>query len=181
MSRLQTGTVTPIIREVDLDEVVPMALVGVPEGSAELDIPETLPMVAVDPGLLERAVANLVENAVKYSPAGETVLVSASAIADRVEVRVVDRGPGVPDEAKERIFEPFQRHGDAPRGAGVGLGLAVARGFTEAMNGTLNAEDTPGGGLTMVLTLRAAPPLEPAPADSAVEDVHDVQPERQVS
>ncbi|MFJ8539311.1 DUF4118 domain-containing protein [Streptomyces sp. NPDC093591] len=156
MSRLQTGTVTPLIREIDLDEVVPMALGGVPEDSVELDIPETLPMVAVDPGLLERSVANLVENAVKYSPDGSAVLVSASAIAERVEVRVVDRGPGVPDEAKERIFAPFQRYGDAPRGAGVGLGLAVARGFAEAMNGTLNAEDTPGGGLTMVLTLRAA-------------------------
>ncbi|WP_406000264.1 ATP-binding protein [Streptomyces sp. NBC_00829] len=157
MSRLQTGTVTPLIREIDLDEVVPMALVGVPEASVELDIPETLPMVTVDKGLLERAVANIVENAVKYSPEDALVLVSASAMADRVELRVVDRGPGVPDEAKDRIFEPFQRYGDAPRGAGVGLGLAVARGFTESMGGTLNAEDTPGGGLTMVLTLQAAP------------------------
>jgi two-component system sensor histidine kinase KdpD len=155
MSRLQTGTVTPLIREIDLDEVVPMALGGVSEDSVELEIPESLPMVAVDAGLLERSVANLVENAVKYSPLGELVLVSASAMADRVEVRVVDRGPGVPDEAKDRIFAPFQRYGDAPRGAGVGLGLAVARGFAEAMGGTLNAEDTPGGGLTMVLTLRA--------------------------
>ncbi|CAM5450998.1 histidine kinase OS=Streptomyces alboniger OX=132473 GN=CP975_27090 PE=4 SV=1 [Streptomyces alboniger] len=167
MSRLQTGTVAPLIREIDLDEVVPMALGGVPEGSADLDIPETLPMVAVDPGLLERSVANLVENGVKYSPAGRPVLVAASAIADRVEVRVVDRGPGVPDAAKERIFEPFQRHGDAPRGAGVGLGLAVARGFAEAMGGTLDAEDTPGGGLTMVLTLRAAgsPPAQLQPVE----------------
>ncbi|WP_405565155.1 sensor histidine kinase KdpD [Streptomyces phaeochromogenes] len=165
MSRLQTGTVTPLIREIDLDEVVPMALGGVPEDSVELDIPETLPMVAVDPGLLERSVANLVENAVKYSPAEERVLVSASAMADRVEVRVVDRGPGVPDPAKDRIFEPFQRYGDAPRGAGVGLGLAVARGFAESMRGTLTAEDTPGGGLTMVLTLPAAPGAHPIRPD----------------
>ena len=174
MSRLQTGTVTPLIREIDLDEVVPMALVGVPEDSVELEVPETLPMVAVDPGLLERSVANLVENAVKYSPAGKQVLVAASALADRVEVRVVDRGPGVPDEAKERIFEPFQRYGDAPRGAGVGLGLAVARGFAEAMGGTLDAEDTPGGGLTMVLTLRA----EGSPPQELVQQV---EPERQVT
>ncbi|MEU0743080.1 sensor histidine kinase KdpD [Streptomyces sp. NPDC006134] len=169
MSRLQTGTVTPLIREIDLDEVVPMALGGIPEDSGagvELDIPETLPMVAVDAGLLERTVANVVENAVKYSPPGETVLVAASAHADRVELRVVDRGPGVPEEAKDRIFEPFQRHGDAPRGAGVGLGLAVARGFAEAMGGTLDAEDTPGGGLTMVLTLRAAG-ARPGPLPSA--------------
>ncbi|KPI09159.1 osmosensitive K+ channel signal transduction histidine kinase [Actinobacteria bacterium OK074] len=176
MSRLQTGTVTPIVREIDLDEVVPMALVGVPEDSVDLDVPETLPMVAVDPGLLERAVANVVENAVKYSPYGVPVLVSASALADRVEVRVVDRGPGVPDEAKDRIFAPFQRYGDAPRGAGVGLGLAVARGFAEAMGGTLTAEDTPGGGLTMVLTVRAAD-HHPVPLTAATA----AEPERQAS
>ncbi|MFE2286329.1 ATP-binding protein [Streptomyces sp. NPDC059443] len=156
MSRLNTGTVVPLIRETDLDEVVPMALGGVPEDSVDLDIPETLPMIAVDRGLLERAVANIVENAVKYSPDGQAVNVSASTLGSRVELRVVDRGPGVPDDAKDRIFEPFQRHGDAPRGAGVGLGLAVARGFTEAIGGTLSAEDTPGGGLTMVLSLPVA-------------------------
>ncbi|MGW1536734.1 sensor histidine kinase [Streptomyces aureus] len=170
MSRLQTGTVTPLFREIDLDEVVPMALLGVPEGSVDLDIPESLPMVAVDAGLLERAVANLVENAVKYSPPDARVLVAASAMADRVEVRVVDRGPGVPDEAKDRIFAPFQRYGDAPRGTGVGLGLAVARGFAEAMGGTLNAEDTPGGGLTMVLTVRAVDHRPDLAARSAVAE-----------
>ncbi|MFE9613020.1 DUF4118 domain-containing protein [Streptomyces sp. NPDC006012] len=161
MSRLHTGTVTPLIRETDLDEVVPRALGGVPEGSVHLDIPETLSMVHVDRGLMERAVANIVENAVKHSPPDAKVLVSASALADRVEVRVVDRGPGVPDEAKDRIFEPFQRYGDAPRGVGVGLGLAVARGFAEAIGGTLHAEDTPGGGLTMVLAVRTAPRRRP--------------------
>ncbi|MFF9477143.1 ATP-binding protein [Streptomyces roseolus] len=164
MSRLQTGTVTPLIRAVDLDEVVPMALGGVPDGSAEADVPETLPMVEVDKGLLERAVANIVENAVTYSPDGVPVAVTASTLGDRVELRVVDRGPGVPDESKDGIFEPFQRFGDAPRGSGVGLGLAVARGFVEAMGGTLSAEDTPGGGLTMVLTLRAAGGTAPPPA-----------------
>ncbi|MER6080651.1 sensor histidine kinase KdpD [Streptomyces sp. NPDC001833] len=178
MSRLQTGTVTAIVHETDLDEVVPMALVGVPDGSVDLDVPETLPMVEADAGLLERSVANLVENAVKYSPSERPVLVSASVIADRVEVRIVDRGPGVPDEAKERIFEPFQRYGDAPRGAGVGLGLAVARGFAEAMGGTLNAEDTPGGGLTMVLSLRAAGSVTEA-AQAVAEPL--AEPERQAS
>ncbi|MFG2755221.1 ATP-binding protein [Streptomyces wuyuanensis] len=171
MSRLNTGTVVPLIRETDLDEVVPMALGGVPEGSVLLDIPEILPMVAVDRGLLERVVANIVENAVKYSPHGQPVIVSASALASRVELRVVDRGPGVPDEARDRIFEPFQRHGDAPRGAGVGLGLAVARGFTEAIGGTLTAEDTPGGGLTMVITLPVVgdgPPVAPELPTSAI-------------
>ncbi|KES06275.1 histidine kinase [Streptomyces toyocaensis] len=166
MSRLQTGTVTPLIREVDLDEVVPLALGGMaePGPAVVLDIPESLPMVATDTGLLERVVANVVENAVKYSPRDEPVLVAASTLADRVELRVVDRGPGVPDEVKERIFSPFQRHGDAPRGDGVGLGLAVARGFAEAMGITLQAEDTPGGGLTMVLSLPAAEGRPPDPA-----------------
>jgi two-component system sensor histidine kinase KdpD len=93
-------------------------------------------------------------------------LVSGSALGDRVEILVVDRGPGIPDEAKDRVFEAFQRLGDAPQGTGVGLGLAVARGFAEAMGGTLHTEDTPGGGLTMVVGLppvggRAAPDRRP--------------------
>ncbi|MFJ2188173.1 sensor histidine kinase KdpD [Kitasatospora sp. NPDC087861] len=173
MSRLQTGTVTPLIQETDLDEVVPFALGGVPLDSVRLDVPETLPMIRADGGLLERSLANLVENAVKYSPDGVKVLVKADALRQpggpgRVELRIVDRGPGVPEDAKERIFAPFQRYGDAPRGAGVGLGLAVARGFVEAMDGTVTAEDTPGGGLTMVVSLPAAArPPEPgeAPGD----------------
>ncbi len=154
MSRLHTGTVTPLMRGTDLDEVVPRALGGVTEPTVVLNVPETLPMVDADPGLLERAMANVIENSVKYSLREEKAPAAAGALADRVEVRVVDRGPGVPDEGKERIFAPFQRHGDAPRGSGVGL--AVARGFTEAMGGTLNAADTPGGGLTMTLTPHAA-------------------------
>ncbi|MEU9045766.1 MULTISPECIES: sensor histidine kinase KdpD [unclassified Kitasatospora] len=168
MSRLQTGTVTPLIQETDLDEVVPYALGGVPPDSVRLDVPETLPMIRADGGLLERSLANLVENAVKYSPDGVKVLVKADALVQpgvpgRVELRIVDRGPGVPEEAKEKIFAPFQRYGDAPRGAGVGLGLAVARGFVEAMDGSVTAEDTPGGGLTMVVSLPAVErPPEPA-------------------
>ncbi|WP_129842867.1 sensor histidine kinase KdpD [Streptomyces sp. RFCAC02] len=170
MSRLQTGTVEPLIRLIDLDEVVPRALGGLPEDGVDLDIPATLPYVAADPGLLERSVANIVENAVKYSPPGTPVRVRASALGRRVELRVVDRGPGVPDSEKERIFEPFQRHGDTPRGNGVGLGLAVARGFAEAMRGTLDAEDTPGGGLTMVLTLPTSDTTPaPAPGDADEE------------
>jgi len=162
MSRLQTGTVIPLVREFDLDEVVPFALRGVPDGSVRTEIPEELAMVLGDPGLLERALANVIENAVKYNGPGK-VLVRGGNLrllgqADRLEVRVADHGPGIPDDAKEKVFEPFQRYGDAPRGVGVGLGLAVARGFVESMGGSLNAEDTPGGGLTMVFTLPAAVP-----------------------
>jgi K+-sensing histidine kinase KdpD len=111
--------------------------------------------------LLQRVQAN----AVKYSPPGVPVLVAGSTAGRRVELRVVDRGPGVPDEAMSAIFEPFQRLGDAPRGSGVGLGLAVARGFAEALRGSLTAEDTPGGGLTMVIALPAATSSTPSLTD----------------
>ncbi|MFC1418627.1 ATP-binding protein [Streptacidiphilus cavernicola] len=156
MSRLQTGAVVPLVREFDLDEVVPLALRGVPADAVRLDVSEEMPLLEGDPGLLERALANVVENAVKYQGPGQ-VLVSGSVLRltgeqDRIELRVADHGPGIPDQAKDKVFEPFQRYGDTPRGVGVGLGLAVARGFTEAMGGSLTAEDTPGGGLTMVFS-----------------------------
>ncbi|UGQ11730.1 sensor histidine kinase KdpD [Yinghuangia sp. ASG 101] len=163
MSRLQTGTVTPLFRDVALDEIVPGALIGIPESAVVSDVPETLPTVSTDPGLLDRVLANIIENAVKHSPPDRRVHVRAEVVRDHIELRVVDRGPGVPDEAKERIFEPFQRHGDAPAGSGVGLGLAVARGFAEALGGSLDAEDTPGGGLTIVLTMRTSPHRPPPP------------------
>ncbi|MGW5879348.1 ATP-binding protein [Nocardiopsis terrae] len=156
MSRVQTDSVRPKLRAVALDEVLPATLLGVPGDAVVVDVPEGLPRVRVDAGLLDRAVANVVTNAVRYNPDPRTpVLVAASAHGESVQLRVVDRGPGVSDEAKQRMFEAFQRLGDAPQGTGVGLGLAVARGFVEAMHGTLAPEDTPGGGLTMVFTLRA--------------------------
>jgi two-component system sensor histidine kinase KdpD len=116
---------------------------------------DDVPLALADPGLLERVVANLVDNATRHAPTGP-VVVRTGAVAGRVELRVVDRGPGVATADRERVFAPFQRLGDAPAGQGVGLGLAVARGLTEAMGGVLTAEDTPGGGLTMVVSLSAA-------------------------
>jgi two-component system sensor histidine kinase KdpD len=125
----------------------------VPRDRVRIDVPESLPLVHADPGLVERSIANVVENAVRYSPPDTPVLVTASTLGPVVEVRVVDRGPGVPDEAKPQMFESFQRLGDSPAGDGVGLGLAVARGLVGVVGGTLVAEDTPGGGLTMVVSL----------------------------
>lgn len=160
LSRLQTGSVAPVLRDVSLEEIVPVAVE--PHGSrVALDVPEDLPLVRTDPGLLERVVANVVANAARFAPADDPVRVRASASGGIVEVRVVDRGPGVPDDAKERMFESFQRLGDAG-GHGVGLGLAVARGFARAVGATLVPEDTPGGGLTMVLTVPVAPPRDQA-------------------
>lgn len=156
MSRLQAGAVTPVTAPADLVGVVHRALTWLEDPSrVTVSAPDDLPPVLADPGLLERVVANLVDNAAKHAPSGP-LAVTAGCLPDRVELRVVDRGPGVPAADRERVFAPFQRLGDSPSGHGVGLGLAVARGLTEAMGGTLDAEDTPGGGLTMVLSLQVA-------------------------
>jgi two-component system sensor histidine kinase KdpD len=168
-SRLATGAVTPVLRPVGVDEVVSVALSGLEVTAAHevtVEVPESLPDVLADVGLAERVVANLLDNAVRYAGAGE-IAVRSSAHAGRVELRVVDDGPGVPPRARAHLFTPFQRLGDSDSTTGVGLGLHVARGFTEAMGGTLTPEDTPGGGLTMVLSLPTAHPpaadAEPAP------------------
>jgi two-component system sensor histidine kinase KdpD len=121
---------------------------------------DTAPPVLADPPLLERVLANLIANALRHNAPGAPVLVTASGHADQVEVRVVDRGPGIAPEDRERVFLPFQRLGDTDNTTGVGLGLALSRGLAEAMGGTLEVEDTPGGGTTMLLTLPAA--IEPA-------------------
>jgi two-component system, OmpR family, sensor histidine kinase KdpD len=136
-----------------------------------LAIPDTLPEVLADPGLLERVVANLVANAVRHAPPGKPPSVTASALNGQVQLRVVDRGPGIAEADRERVFLPFQRRGDRDGAAGVGLGLALSRGLTEAMGGTLVPEETPGGGLTMVVTLPAA--ASPSTPDGTHDDPPD--------
>jgi two-component system, OmpR family, sensor histidine kinase KdpD len=156
MSRLDAGALVLRTEPVALDEVVPRALAGVPAERVDVDVRVTLPMVVGDAGLIERIIANLIENALRYSPPDQPVRVTAGTIKDKVVLRVVDKGPGVHSDSLESIFSAFQRLGDVPAGQGVGLGLAVSRGFAEANGGTLEAEETPGGGLTMVLTLQRA-------------------------
>jgi two-component system sensor histidine kinase KdpD len=159
MSRIQAGAVAPRTRPVGLEEVVPAALAALGEraNKVEVDVPESLPPVRADPALLERVVANLVDNAVAHAPEGSSVRVEAGEVGSRVLIRTIDRGPGIPPAERERIFQPFQRLGDSPsHGAGVGLGLAVALGFTHAMGGELVVDDTPGGGTTMTIELEVA-------------------------
>jgi two-component system sensor histidine kinase KdpD len=155
-SRLQAGAVHVFFRPVLLDEVVSSALSSLGQSSERVivDMSESLPPVQTDPDLLERVVANLVENAVTWSSPDEPVRITADEIADRVDLRISDHGPGIPTTARELVFHPFQRLGDAPKGEGVGLGLTVSRGLLEAMGNKLSIEDTPGGGTTMVIEFK---------------------------
>ncbi|WP_406456096.1 DUF4118 domain-containing protein [Streptomyces sp. NBC_00876] len=158
MSRLQAGALTLRLRPTTLEEVLAAALDSLPcdPAGVAVRVPDGVPPVVADPPLLERIIANVVGNAVRYAPPGRPVVITASALADQVEFRVIDRGPGLPAAERDRAFVPFQRLGDTDNTTGVGLGLALARGLAEAMGGTLTPEDTPGGGLTMILSLPAA-------------------------
>ncbi|MEV6323563.1 sensor histidine kinase KdpD [Nocardia sp. NPDC051787] len=162
-SRLAVGVVTPQLRRVYLDEAVHRALVSVGMGArglrraamdrVEVEVGDV--SVRADSGLLERVLANLIDNALRHAPRGSSVQVTAERTGDRVSIAVVDSGPGVPPGVEEQLFEPFQRLGDRDNTTGVGLGLSVVRGFVEAMGGTVHAEPTPGGGLTMLVELPA--------------------------
>jgi two-component system sensor histidine kinase KdpD len=154
MGRLQAGSLEPFLRATAVDEVAPVALRGLDDADLLLIVvPDDLPLVRADPGLLERVLANLFSNALRHSPRDLRPMLRAKEDGDRVVIDVVDHGTGVPAELKERIFEPFARLDQ--RSPGVGLGLAVAKGFAEAMGGTIVAVDTPGGGLTVRVTLPA--------------------------
>lgn len=161
MSRLQVGALVAHPRSIDLAEVVVPAIDATGQAArVRWTIGEGARYAVADPGLLDRVLGNLVENALRYQPADRPLTVATGRVADQVQIRVVDTGPGVPDHVRAEIFRPFQRHDDVPTSGGVGLGLAVARGLTEAMDGTLELEDTPGGGLTLVVSLPAELPGE---------------------
>lgn len=161
MSRLDAGAVVPRPTEVAVEDLLARALSGLPHDRLVVELQPDLPVLHADTGLLERSVANVVENALRHG-GGTVVRVSAALVPGALLVRVADRGPGVAPERQEEMFAPFQRMGDrGGRIDGVGLGLAVARGLVEVNGGTLEAEDTPGGGLTMVFRL----PVKPARND----------------
>jgi two-component system, OmpR family, sensor histidine kinase KdpD len=158
MSRLQSGALELVMRDVGLEEVVPAAIKGLGERANDVDlqVDESIPRVQADATLLERALANIVDNAVTWSPPEHPVRVDACGVAERVDIRVVDRGPGIPPDQRDRVFQPFQRLGDQSNDSGTGLGLAVARGFIDAMGGEVTVDDTPGGGLTVIVSLEAS-------------------------
>jgi two-component system sensor histidine kinase KdpD len=154
-SRLQAGVLPISLATVGLDEIVPLALdeLKVPSERVRVDVAPDLPEAACDPVLVQRVLVNLIANALRYSPEGAPLIITASSFGERVELRVIDRGPGIPKARLAEAFQPFQRLGDTDNTTGVGLGLALSNGFMEAMGGSLEAEDTPGGGLTMVISL----------------------------
>jgi two-component system, OmpR family, sensor histidine kinase KdpD len=168
-SRLAAGVLKPEMRRVYLEETVQRALLGISKGltgfrrrgldRVKVEVGDAV--VTADGGLLERVLANLVDNALRYAP-DSPVRVTAGQIGDRVLIAVVDEGPGIPRGAEDQLFAPFQRLGDQDTSTGVGLGLSVAHGFVEAMGGTISATDTPGGGLTVEIDLAAAPKEESA-------------------
>jgi two-component system, OmpR family, sensor histidine kinase KdpD len=161
-SRLAAGVVRPDLHRVYLEETVQRALVSIGKGATgfyrpaidrvKVDVGDAV--VMADPGLLERVLANLIDNALRYAP-NSMVRVNAGQVRDRVLINVIDEGAGIPHGTEDQIFEAFQRLGDHDNTTGVGLGMSVARGFVEAMGGTIAASDTPGGGLTVVVELAA--------------------------
>jgi two-component system sensor histidine kinase KdpD len=171
LSRLQAGVLKPRLEPVDAVDVLPRAIDDVPRAAGRVTVEaveEHTPPAKADAALLERVVANLVGNAAEHTDSPITVTVSA--LGSAVEIRVIDRGPGIPQADWDLIFRPFQRLGDRNGDTGVGLGLALARGLTEAMDGTLTPEETPGGGTTMVVSLPAASPV-PVPPTAEDEEL----------
>jgi two-component system sensor histidine kinase KdpD len=168
MSRISSGSVGPLLGPVQWEDVLPGALRSVPPELVAFQIPEDCPPVEADPGLLERVIANLVENAARHAQPSMITLQAAEPPATgspvHGELRIIDAGTGPLPKDLEEMFKPFQRMTDSGENAGLGLGLAVARGLTEAMAGTLHPERSPGGGLTMVLRLPLAAP--PAPSNA---------------
>jgi two-component system sensor histidine kinase KdpD len=156
VSRVEAGVLGVTLEPVAIEDVVGEVIdeLRLAPGSLDLELGETPPMSA-DAALLKRVLVNLIANALRYSPAGTAPTIATSEFGGRVQVRVIDTGIGIPQSRREEIFLPFQRLGDIDNTAGVGLGLALAKGFVEGMGGTLEAEDTPGGGLTMVVELEA--------------------------
>ena len=166
VSRVQAGALAVSLESLDVADVLPAVLTDLDAGPADvtLDVPDALPPVRADPVLLQRVLANLLSNALRYSPAGRPPELALSTFADVLQARVIDHGPGIDEDRRARMFEPFQHTSDISDSGGIGLGLALSRGFAEGMGATLEAEDTPGGGLTMVLAL---------PVDTTVREAAD--------
>jgi two-component system sensor histidine kinase KdpD len=159
LSRLQAGVLRPSLPSVALDEVLPAALhsLGPHARAVRVELPEAHDELVADPALLERVVANLVGNALTWSPEEASVRLVVHRRGDAIQIHVVDHGPGIRPHLRAQVLQTFHRLGDGAHQPGLGLGLAIADGLTGAMGGQLELRDTPGGGLTAVVTLPLAP------------------------
>jgi two-component system sensor histidine kinase KdpD len=164
-SRLQAGVLAVSLAPTDLDDLIPPILdeLELGPGDVDLDLPAHLSPVLADAVLLQRVLVNLLTNAIRYSPPGSRPTLSASEFGGDIQIRVIDHGSGIPPARRDAVFVPFQRLGDTDYTTGIGLGLALSKGFVEGMGGTIEAEDTPRGGLTMVVSLPAADNPSEAP------------------
>jgi K+-sensing histidine kinase KdpD len=163
LSRLEAGAATPVRELWTIDGLVARVLdvLAADENRVDVELPEDIPPVEVDPGQIERALVNVIENALKFSDPDSRVALHATSEAGEVFLRVTDSGPGIPAYERERVFEPFVRGGAADRDRGSGLGLAIARGFVALNGGRLWVEPSVAGGAEFVLTLPAvALPVE---------------------
>lgn len=151
LTRLQAGVLSVHLAPTSLLEVL-ASVIPLGPSRVLLDIPDDLPLLRADSGLLERVLANLVDNAIKHQGSEQPIQVTAAPRGGQVQIKVIDHGRGIAPSQLEEIFRPFQHFGDRTN-TGIGLGLAIAQGFTEAMNGQLQPTQTAGGGLTMTLTL----------------------------
>ncbi len=154
LSRMRAGALVPAKAPAAIDEIIE-GVVGrlqalLEQHEVRLVLREDLPEIPVDVVQIDQMLTNLVENAVKFSPPGTRITVSATRWHDTVEVRVMDEGPGIPTEDRERVFEPFVR---GREGGGAGLGLAIARAIVESHGGRIWSEGTPGGGNCFVFQL----------------------------
>lgn len=162
VSRVEAGALAVSLEPVDAADAVLAAVdeLGVERSAVDLALSRDLPAVLADRVLLQRVIVNLLTNAFRHAPPRTRVRISTSFLGDKAEIRVIDHGSGVSAERWDEIFAPFQRLGDTDNSVGLGLGLALSRGFTEGMGGTLTPENTPGGGLTMVIAIPLAPRSE---------------------
>lgn len=172
LSRIEAGVLRPRREPYALDELLWGVIDQLPPATAarvRLQLPADLPLVPLDPVLMERVVGNLLENAAKYAPPGSPIDLLVARRGDTVEIAVADRGPGIPPAEREHIFERFYRADPTRAVKGVGLGLAISRSFVEAHGGRIQAKEAPGGGACFVVAL-------PLPAFAAPRAIDAGQP-----
>jgi len=159
LTRLRSGSLSPSRIDIPVQELIDDALVAsrrsVAAREVDLRIRPDVPMAEVDPVQAGQVLRNVIENAARYAPNGTPIRITAAPWHGDIEIRVADRGPGIPSEEREAVFEEFFRGGDG-RSAGTGLGLAIARAIMRAHGGDIWAEETPGGGATLAMRFPAA-------------------------